>query len=1242
MAARAGHGRRRQPAPRRRAGLALLALAAGAATLALAAPTAAAAAAATASSTRLLPDVSASGACKEEARTLCAHLFEKEDEAAAADQQPQPAADTNGNRRRRRLHAEDDATTTTAADDQALKKVAELLRVPYSVSDRAALQAASPLARCLRKALIDEQTSASPTAAAPLSDACANDVRSFFIGRAGDPARDPALIEACAREALELCAPSLAVKTGGKEGGDKNAPEPVLTCLSRRKLDERFSPRCERAVALRQQEMAEDVALDPALLGNCADDLKSLCPSAMAPGAWRHDASAARVCLERIAVSSAAGGQKEQQQPRRRLSDRCASALFSRMARDAEDIRFHHRLSSACAADALKHCPGIKPGNHRVVDCLEDARFRPDFSPQCTAALADHMLLRASDARLDWPLRKSCERDADRLCFSSKPDAVTAAFSSDQGTAFPAASSVLRDVRFVRASPGEGFNITGCLRRHVEQLEYDSCRRTVLRRAVQAYEDSTLDAELLVSCGRNVTDNCLDPRRALPCLKDLLRSGASIAPACRGVLAARLREASADIRFIPEVARECRAERARFCAGVGEGAAAGGGGGEEDESKGGAISEARRAHDAGGRFGGSLSGDGPAADVLDCLAYFAQHGAGSSSSSSSSSSSILEFGEPCRAALNDHLALAVEDVRQMSSLSRHCADDRARLCPGVLPGRGRVIACLQDNRARVREPQCRRQLLRLMGLAAGDYRLDFALRDACEADVRQRCPHVRPGGGRVHSCLRQNERELSEGCLKEVRRFEAAEHGDIRLNQELGTACAGAAALFCARVPPGEASVIACLRESAAAAEAAAAGASSMGAAASRWWDGVLTGAGVRFGAAPSLALSATGGSLTEAGMMAEAAEEEEKKAGNTTAPAAATTTAAAFPAACRRALRKQLHRAATRLSFNPRLHAACRDDLARHCPKTAEALFPPQTPSSSSSGNAAAAGSSDASSDAATANTTTTTPSALTRDDHDRAAMDCLGRTEAELSPECGAALGEATRLLLHDFVPGTSLTSPCDPDAAQLCGATRDTAPLMEPGSIRGCLVRHLHDLGRECWSLVSRVEPGAARARAERVEALLFDPEAEDAALKAGSGDKKKGGKKDKKKDAAAPLSVGEIARHADSRGADGLDKALRSALKSAGVDSGDDGVLYAALMQALSSTDEARRTQREASLSEMRARAAASRRGPPAFLLWAAVAAASLTALVGAVLVARYAARMRTMLRGGQIVYKDGRA
>jgi hypothetical protein len=72
--------------------------------------------------------------------------------------------------------------------------------------------------------------------------------------------------------------------------------------------------------------------------------------------------------------------------------------------------------------------------------------------------------------------------------------------------------------------------------------------------------------------------------------------------------------------------------------------------------------------------------------------------------------------------------LAVGDIRLLTSLHRGCAADAAKLCPNVQPGSGRVIGCLQQNSGAIQSSSCRRQLMRLQGFAAHDYRLDYHLR----------------------------------------------------------------------------------------------------------------------------------------------------------------------------------------------------------------------------------------------------------------------------------------------------------------------------------------------------------------------------------------------------------------------------------------------------------------------------------------------------------------------------------
>lgn len=42
---------------------------------------------------------------------------------------------------------------------------------------------------------------------------------------------------------------------------------------------------------------------------------------------------------------------------------------------------------------------------------------------------------------------------------------------------------------------------------------------------------------------------------------------------------------------------------------------------------------------------------------------------------------------------------------------------------------------------------CKRQMLRLLGLAVEDYRLDYQASQACKADVQQYCAGIKAEGG---------------------------------------------------------------------------------------------------------------------------------------------------------------------------------------------------------------------------------------------------------------------------------------------------------------------------------------------------------------------------------------------------------------------------------------------------------------------------------------------------------------
>jgi len=77
---------------------------------------------------------------------------------------------------------------------------------------------------------------------------------------------------------------------------------------------------------------------------------------------------------------------------------------------------------------------------------------------------------------------------------------------------------------------------------------------------------------------------------------------------------------------------------------------------------------------------------------------------------------------------------------------------------------------------------------------------------ACRSDAQKFCKGVQPGGGRIAMCLKQHESELSSGCRERI--AEAKEEG-----KELAAACKPDAEKLCQGVQAGQGRVASCLRQ---------------------------------------------------------------------------------------------------------------------------------------------------------------------------------------------------------------------------------------------------------------------------------------------------------------------------------------------------------------------------------------------------------------------------------------------
>jgi len=85
-----------------------------------------------------------------------------------------------------------------------------------------------------------------------------------------------------------------------------------------------------------------------------------------------------------------------------------------------------------------------------------------------------------------------------------------------------------------------------------------------------------------------------------------------------------------------------------------------------------------------------------------------------------------------------------------------CLSDYQRLCPGVRPGGGRIIVCLNAQAEKLSQ-QCF-QALAEHGLAFA------AVLRLCRPDYERLCPGVPTGTGRALGCLMDNHASLAPPC----------------------------------------------------------------------------------------------------------------------------------------------------------------------------------------------------------------------------------------------------------------------------------------------------------------------------------------------------------------------------------------------------------------------------------------------------------------------------------------------
>jgi len=92
--------------------------------------------------------------------------------------------------------------------------------------------------------------------------------------------------------------------------------------------------------------------------------------------------------------------------------------------------------------------------------------------------------------------------------------------------------------------------------------------------------------------------------------------------------------------------------------------------------------------------------------------------------------------------------------------ARPCSEDIASFCKDVKPGGGRIISCLKKHEGEL-SSVCKDKLQEVQK------RIDEA-KQACTNDIEKFCKGVEPGEGRIARCLEARATELSPACAEKI------------------------------------------------------------------------------------------------------------------------------------------------------------------------------------------------------------------------------------------------------------------------------------------------------------------------------------------------------------------------------------------------------------------------------------------------------------------------------------------
>ncbi|XP_038115158.1 Golgi apparatus protein 1 isoform X1 [Culex quinquefasciatus] len=427
------------------------------------------------------------------------------------------------------------------------------------------------------------------------------------------------------------------------------------------------------------------------------------------------------------------------------LNGECKKGVLHLSEIQSDDVKLDRQLFLSCAVDAIRFCPSIPPGSQLVLRCLMKHRQDTTMTEHCQKQLLRRERLIAHDYKLSKGLTKACKEDI-------KLHHCRRGVSDDKDVRLAQILLCLEAVQKNNTKLGPD-----CL------SEINDHRRMLM-------EDYKLSPEILTGCADDIDKFCsnLDAGgKTIHCLMDHARPKKKkerrVTEVCQRALETlvKIADVGEDWRVDPVLRKACKPVVDMACA----------------------------------------DAEGGDARVMSCLME---------------KLGTKYMQQDCETALLQIQYFVARDFKLDPQLYRNCKDDAIRFCKAkktwadldaaqMDPERGPLILpCLhryayhpeKDMQLR---PECFQEVKRVMRQRARSVELIPEVEDECLDDLAYFC-FDKTGKGEEMLCLQENLEKLQQHCKDAVSSYTEEEAAHIELNPVVMTVCGDAMQRHCAEL----------------------------------------------------------------------------------------------------------------------------------------------------------------------------------------------------------------------------------------------------------------------------------------------------------------------------------------------------------------------------------------------------------------------------------------------------------